>query len=630
MTRTLVRKELAQHWPAMLLIGLLTLVGYGLVLAVGLIRGEAGSVFEGLRMFVLVMMALATVVLCHRLVVVEYQARTQLFLEALPVSRARMVAVKYALGLVVWASLLAVALALACALAHRREALTPRFVGLLAARAFAATWCAYNFFFLMGFLGRYRVAVYLGVLVACMAIDQLTNVHFDRFGPLALLDERFAFERERVPTEALRTTLALGGAFSLLAFALGLVREGSVAALLAERMSHREKICIAALLVGFLFVIVVLEERKPKQPFDLHGAITELRPGLVLKATPGPVSGTRSISRVTRSVADELAAARAYLGLTALPPVFLTHRRDLDADRYERGELTAAEGLSVQANFTAREWSEADFTAWLLREALIVRSHGRAKLEPKMWVLDGFGWFWLGRERAADPLANDRSLALRAAYGTEAGFAPGDLRRWLSFRERVGGDVAAGVAWSGLRTIARRQGPERCQRFLRAVLAGELPQDARAWLRERANPLERLLREEAGWSSAEFFAAWQADLAEARRALADDLARVPRLRGEVEFVPLSADSRRVRYRVTIDPAPGGDFSYSFVYHFLPPLDEEVKPSDLRREHQRYALTREAELPENVSRGARLFSAFALKVPALGCEVVSGWTRREIP
>ena len=45
-----------------------------------------------------------------------------------------------------------------------------------------------------------------------------------------------------------------------------------------------------------------------------------------------------------------------------------------------------------------------------------------------------------------------------------------DLDRWLTFRERVGEDIAAGVAWSLLRVLAREQGEAGCQRLLRSAL----------------------------------------------------------------------------------------------------------------------------------------------------------------
>ena len=627
MTWTLLRKELRQHWLVFVLLVALTMAGYVIVLATNQAFGESGSIFNSLRIFVMVIVTLGSLALCNRLVVVEYAAKTQLFLEALPVARWRMVAVKYGLGLCLLLGIVAAALALACLLGQRSEALTPRFAGLLAMRALSAAVFAYHFFFLMGFLGRYRLALYIGVYVTCVAVAELTDLKLERFGPVALLDERFAFEREEVPWQALRETWLLSGVFVLLVFVLALTREGTVATLLAEKMSHREKVFIAALLIGIMAAVSVLQEKAARAPFDLHDAVTEPRKGLVTKVATGS-STEVDTRRLAVFVADELAAAQTYLSVTQLPPVFITRRSDLDASRFERGELENASGIHVQANFGSDDFRTNDFSAWLLREVWIAHSHGRVKLEPKFWVLDGFALFHGARERATAPLTADRALALRALYGTETGFKTDDLRRWNSFRERVGGEIAAAVAWSGLKTLARRHVTERCQRFLRSVLGENVPRDFRALLHERSAPLEELLSREAGVAFETFWAQWQEELAMARRELAPALAQLPRLRGEVKFIPLSTDSRLVRYELRLT-GPLTSPRYSFLYHELPVYDEEVAPQAIRREQNPLAQQVQGELPESYSRGARLYWTFALDVPELGCPVISGWKREEI-
>ena len=626
---SLVRKELRQHWLAFLLVAGAAMSGDAILIMTGFVDGRAGSAFESWRIFVAIMGLLTATVLCHRLVVTEYQARTQLFLETLPLSRWHMVAVKYGLGLGVLLLILGLAFGLTCVLASQRQLLTVRFLGILAARAFTAAWFAYNLFFLMGLLGRYRTACYIAAFLVVAVLSDSTELHLNRFGPIALLDERFPYEKDLFPWEALRTTWVLGCVFVILAGLLSLTREGSVAALLAEKMSHREKVFIAALLVGVVCAFALLSEKKKRAPFDLAGAVTEQRRGVVVQVAADGKGGHPSTQLLAAQLAEELEEVRDYLALDRLPPVFLTPRDDLDANRYERGELEKAEGVHVQANFQATNWQSGHFLAWLLREVLIEASNERAKLESKAWVLDGFALYWAQRKRPDAPLTSDRALALRALYGTEQGFVPRDLRCWLSFRERVGEEIAAGVAWSGLRTLARRQGPDRCQRFLRGVLGTKVRKDIRALWHERTAPVEHLLKDEAGLGLQPFFAQWQAELVGARRSLSNELAQVPRLRGQVRFVPLSAESRQLRYRVALDRAPERPARYSFLHHELPFFNEEVESRSIRREQHTYDPQAENELPETFSRGARLYCTFALEVPALGCEVVSGWTRQEV-
>ena len=219
-------------------------------------------------------------------------------------------------------------------------------------------------------------------------------------------------------------------------------------------------------------------------------------------------------------------------------------------------------------------------------------------------------------------------LALRSLYGVEHGFAPADLRRWLIFRVRVGEDIAAGVAWSGLKTLARRQGPDRCRRFLRAVLGTRGREDFRGLLTTAS--CEQPLRAQAGESPEAFFSQWQEELAAARSSLAGELAALPRLTGQLAFLPLSPDSRKARFRVKLDPAPASETRYSLLYHPLPPFDEEVEAKSLQREQNSYPRDPEAELPDTYSRGQRLYWTFALDVPALGCQVVFGYLRQEVP
>jgi hypothetical protein len=185
------------------------------------------------------------------------------------------------------------------------------------------------------------------------------------------------------------------------------------------------------------------------------------------------------------------------------------------------------------------------------------------------------------------------------------------------------------VAWSGLKTLARRQGPERCRKFLRAVLGAKTTKDLRALLRERAKPLDRVLHDEAGEGLQPFFSQWQAELELARAELKGELERVPRLHGEVVFILLSADSRKVHYRARIERMSAPDARYSMLYHLLPAFDEEVGPKSIQREQNGYAERPEDELPETYSRGGRLYWTLALDAPALGCQVISGWKRQEI-
>ena len=629
MTRALLRKEVRQHWVAVVLLSAGTMFGYTLIILATLTRREAGSGFEVLRLFLMLMGPLAAVLLCHRLVVLEYQARTQLFLEGLPIARWRMVTVKYVAGLSVMLSLCALAFIIACGLSFRREAPSARFVAILALRSISVSWFVYSFCFLLGLLGRYRVPLYLAVFLAVALLFEHAQIQVAHTGPVALLDTRFAYESEVFPWNALRVTWLIGLLFMGLTAVLSLIREGSVAALLAEKMSHKEKIFIAALLFGLLEAASLLSDKTRKVPFDLHDAVTERQPGVVVKVASGVGEERLAAQRLARSVVAELSSARQYLGIEELPPVFITHRRDLDANRYERGELEGNEGVQVRANFAAPDWDLRRFQIWLLREVLDVNSHSRAELESRRWVLDGFPMFWALRAHQQAGVLGDKTAALRALYGVDSGISVQDFNRWLSFRERVGQDITEAVAWSALRTLVRHQGEPACQRFLRSVLAAHPPKDARASIGSEACGADRLLQIHSGIELQPFFNQWQTDLAEARRSLASELAQLPKLKGDLSFVRLSQDSRKIGYRLVISPPPTAETPYSFLHRSLSAFDEEVQPESLQREQNRYPRQAQDELPETFSRGGRLYWTFAMELPELGCQIISGWKRQEI-
>jgi hypothetical protein len=627
MTWTLLRKELRQHWLALLMLSIVALAGDALIIAAKAARGGGETPFEGLRLFLALMGTLGALVLNHRLVALEYQSRTQLFLEGLPLARWKMVAVKYFLGLGALLLVFGAAIAINCGLAALHEPLPGRQAAILWARALTALWAIHGLFFLMGFMGRYRLALYLALGIGCSIIQDRKMVDLAHFGPAGLLDARFAYERETFPWEALRVTWALGAGCVLLAFGLSLTREGSVAAILSEKMSHREKVFMAALLAGMVFAGSVMSDKAKKEPFDLLGAAVAEREGVLVKVASGAGESDPPARRLAEHVAEELVAARLYLGLESLPPVYITARRDLDANLYEKGALETTEGVHARANFFSADWRDDDFVAWLLREVLAAATDGRATLESKRWVLDGFGLYWTGRNHLVEPLERDQTLALRALYGVENGFAPKDLRAWLSYNERVGRDIAAGVAWSGLKTLARRQGAERCRGFLRGALGARESKDFRASVRTKSS--DQMLREQAGVEPALFFAQWTADLATARQSLAGEMALAPRLRAEVTFVPLSTESRKAKFRLKIEPPPTPETRYSILYDTLSAFDEEVPIASLRREESIYGNGPELELPESYSRGDRLYWTLALRAPSLGCQVVSGWNRQEI-
>jgi len=626
MTAALVLKELRQHWLAFLLVAGLAAVGLMVITAFIALEGMAGSLLDALGMFLRTFFVITALVICNRLVVVEYQSKTQLFLQSLPISRLHMIVVKYLLGLLLLMSIVMAAFVMLVLWSARNEELTVNFVLILAARTSSYSWCVYSGFFMMGLLGRYRVAIYLFAMLGAMAVDTLTKLDLSRFGPFALLDDRFAYERFNWPTQALYVTLGLAAAFVAVTFVLSLVREGSVASLLAEKMSHREKVFMAVMLLGFVFSVTVFDERAAKQPFDLPGALVEQKGDVTVKVSLGASADEERGRRLARLVADEVAALQEYLQVEQFPPIFIVQRRDLDAVRYERGVLDGAEGLLVRANFLGERWQDGRFLSWLVRELIMLASDDRVKFEPNMWVLDGFALYWTCHDIGSKH-TDYATLDLRAAYGMQRGFTADDAARWLSYRERVGEDIAAAVAWSGLMSLRESRGEPSCRAFLQTMLDCDVPGDARGVWHEWRNPLPKVMARDAGLPYDQFTAAWSNELETRRQSRTEDLARIPKLSGTIRFASTSASTRIVQFDIKSDPPPASRFT--LIHVKLPPFDDELKVSELHREEFQYDSEPSGELPGSFARGTRFGSTFAVWVEQLGCEIISGWTRREM-
>jgi hypothetical protein len=626
MTRALIFKELRQHWLAFLLVVAFSGIGL-LLLTTVVVMQEAGSVFDSLRRFLLTFYLIGALVLCNRLVVREYQSKTQLFLEGLPVSRISMVAVKYLFGLILLLLMVTAAFGLLLLLSLRNEQLTLRFVGILAARSYAYLWCVYSCFFMMGFLGRYRVAIYVFGVLGAAAIETLTKLELSRFGPFALVDEQFSYERFEWPSQALFIALGLAAAFVTLTLILSLVREGSVATMLSEKMSQREKVLIAVFVLGFVLAVNTFDERAKKQPFDLPGALAASAGDVSVKVSLGASTEEQRGHRLAQTVANEVALLAEYLQLTDLPPIFIVQRRDLDADRFERAVLDGAEGLLVRANFLSDEWRDGRFLTWLIRELLILESDERVKLEPNMWVLDGFSLYWTCRD-AKSKLADYPTFELRAAYGAERGFSADDVASWLTYRDRVGDHIASAVAWHGLISLQRSHGEDACRSFVRAMLDSKVPGDARGVWHEWQHPLPKVIKREAGVTWEEFVQTWRNELQAVEQLRSAELARLPKLNGAVSFESLSASTRVVKFNFTSDPPPPQG-RFTLLHAELPPFDDEVDVRELHREELDYPRERVGDLPGSFARGTRFYATFAVRVEQLDCEIISGWTRQEM-
>lgn len=652
---TLLRKELRQHALALAGLGLVLPLAWGVAALANLGSPDSLTFLMAHAVFLWVFVPLAGLVLGNRLVVAEYHGRTQHFVEALPLRRLEMVAVKYALGLTLLLAVAAASLGATALVAARTEPIGGRFLGLMALRTAAFALCVWNVLFTMGFLGRLRVPIYVGMAVALFIVDALTELQLSRFPLFALVSEQLVLDRETMPWSDAAWTLGLAAAWAAAAVTLAVMNEGSVAESLARRMTLREKSIAGALLIAALLATTVLEERRERAPFAF-------RERAVLRSRTAPLE-ILYVSDAARGDAEallarlesDLAALGTALGAGGagphlkLPAVRVALRETLDADTFESVGLAKNDGVLVRADFrrTPRWESEGEraFRAFLICEALDEMTDERARFEPRAWVLDGFSRAWVERDRAAACLAAPDTCPhlLRALWATRGGrrVTAGELDEWLRTRERLGEPVAWGLAASGVAVLGARHGEAAVLALARRLFGRAAPRDTRALVDARLNPTPALLREAAGVPIERFLDEWNAELdrLRARPEVAAALARVPEAGADLAVERGQGRIRDLVARVRLGGGAAGEeeaIVATLLHKDIGPFDRPLDRHELRCEERvlgvealRSARGAELRLPGLYGPGVRVFAALEIEAPALGCPVRVLAERREV-
>jgi hypothetical protein len=618
-TRTLLAKELRQHGPALLGISALLTVAFSMGRTLMNREARVLSALEVVSSFALGPLVAAALYLGHRLVVAEHYGRTQRFVEALPVRRGHMALVKAAFGLA-WLELWAACALLLAAASASTEPIGGRFLGILAARLGLYVFALWGVVFLLGFFGRLRLPLGGGLVLLAVLLDRATAWHLHNFGPLALVERTtFPFERQHFPAGALAQSAAVGAAALGIAWALSRVREGGIVEALARPLSRRELSAILVVAFGALTAFAALD-REPAPPPYAFSSDRVLREGLVeigyldddLRPAAAALSGRMALT---------LAAFSRALGVS-FPPVRVVHGPEVPVDLPRVVRSHPTEGLVLRVNLAGTGPGAHTRVVALALHALVwSRSRGRAGLETKHWLLDGFAVHFAehGLEPAPPPVEPDRTL-LRALVATAlVPFGEPLLRDYERTAERLGDDVTGALAASGWRTLESRIGRERALALARAALTRPGTGDVRDYLYERRHPMPRLFEEATGWAWPAFLQAWSEDLARLRtrpaaRAL---LAELPQ--GQFRVRVDSPAGVAVEARLTTPLA--ADTTCTVRHRRLPPHDLPFSPETL--EEVKFVWPRgERSLARPVADqygpGERAFVALDCDLPELGC------------
>jgi hypothetical protein len=619
MSGALLRKEWREHRGAWLL--LYALLGF--LLLIELVAeehyAEKGSLFELLRIQCVLLSTVGAIFMGHRLVVREYGQRTQLFLEALPLSRSRILATKLLLGSAVLLVPLTVSLLVLWDRARAHEAVPSRFVMLLVLRSATPVLLGWAFFALAGLLGRYRNPLYIFLVIALFAVDHLTDFDLSKSGPFGLLGADYAFERQRIPWGDLVPCWALMAAVVTLSFGLVLYRDGTLAELISQRMSHREKVFIACVFVGLFVAVSMMNEAKQRQPFALHEAERAKVKDSALQVASGVGFSKEQARRLAERLSEDLGAMSDYLGLEKLPAVAVLPIRELDADVFQRAKLEKADGVVVRANVAAPDFDPRAFEAFLFREVLIEASEGVVLREERQWLLDGFTTAWAYRDGA-----REERLATRAAVASREDF---DSGRWLMTRERLGPCLSGALAFRGVQVLRERLGEEAFRTLLRHTLAE--PPGTGFWGLWHEPDLASLLRERGGPSEDELSRLWHEALQKDRAAHAPELEQLAGLRPTLTLVPESAETFRLEHALRTEPGKETPRRYALLHHKLKPFENEVAPHELARQDT-VPSPEGARLSQGLSRGDRWLFVVQVESETLGCPVRLLAERRDIP
>lgn len=625
--KALLLKELRQHrWSFLALTG-------ALALALGVQVWSAGraarvlSLLDYARSFSQFFIPLAGIVLGNRLVVQEYQGRTHVFLEGLPIPRVAMVVTKYALGLVYLVSANAVGLMVMALLASHSEPIGGLFLTILMLKSSSFVFFAWAVLFAMGFAGRFRIPTYIGIFFILTYLDSNTAFDIAAYGPLALLRaDTFSFERQEFAWDLLIQTNLMALAFTALAFLLALIRDGAVVEALSRKMTQREKATVGTIALAAVVAVAALDNKKTKEPYRFQSEA-------VVHGDSLPIAIMYSVDWVKPDAGELLNHLERSLGgmvdalqIDDLPPTRIAFGYTLDERTFETARLEDEDGLLVRANYHGMsERQLGDLEAYLIREVFDHTTRGRSLFEPKRWLHDGFSRWWAKHgleepETPADPVLVARAaVALRYIDGL-----PEAIPRWDYLREILGEPLAEALAYCAVKALEEKAGRDAVLELARSILGRSPPDDMRETLYEWFHPMAKVFFDSTGERWDTFLAdceGWITDHARTD-AVAVVLDEVPHLTGSVEVSAREGAIRRLAGRF----ASGGNDSAPrtqcvLLHRRLSAFDYGIHPKTLLREEMDCSESLPSiELIGRYGRGERVFVAMEFNSPALDAPV----------
>ena len=593
MKLALVRKEVREHWLVLFLVlALDAFTLFGMLLQ----AAQKGGRFTALVQFAQSLGTLTALVAANRIFVREYAGRTQLFLEVLPIGRARVWATKWLLG---WAYI--VALTVGAWFAAWRRALLTEVISthdallvLLSIGSFMfAVW---SFASMAGMLGRHRYTAWIVLVTTAGIAVARGKIPFEELPAMGLLGDQVAMARGSLDWPALLEAWSLAAGFAAASGVLALAGSGAIASTLAQRMTARERVFLFVVSVVGLFAYSAIDKRQDKLPFTVADAIyaknVQARVG-VLRRPDIEVSAAENMAQ---TIAEDLDGMLRALQVAKAPPVYILPKHSLDPRVIERADLEEKDGVVLR---TAPDVELSELRTRVLHDTLSNQTRGRALREDRHVLLDGFAGWWALR---ADPSAREQRW-LRAA-ASPLPVSVSTLARWEESGERVGDCVADALAFATFDMLARRLGSNATWTLARSLFSRP-PDDFRV-LFERS-PATLLQQAGMTWS------ALAAETERERQAVierhAAALAGVAQRTAAIAVEQTQKHGTRVKVSLTGSPA------YWALYTVLGPWARWQ--SSLSRLDVRAA---SATLPLSAPRGSRVLVAVETDDALLQCPV----------
>ncbi|MCS0584112.1 ABC transporter permease [Massilia pinisoli] len=605
--RALLRKEWIEH--RLFLLGLY--LGGAVVLFMAWIVARDGvTPLRAWSTLVAAYGALMSVLLANRLVMREYGAGTQLFLEALPVGRGTVLATKWLAGWGALLSFFAPAFGLVLWGAREHVYLGGGLPGAIALRSGVFLLFVYTGAFAVALTLRLRFVVW-GVLFFGVALfDQQAQMPLRTWPPFALVQLDMVVV-PHVPWRALAITGTLTAALAAVALLLALAARGALPVVLARPLSARARTLVAFVLVGSAGLSTLVEHRAAAPPFRLQQAVSSRGETAVHVGWQGTVAGVPA-AQLAERLASDLSALRTWLGLAPLAQLSLVPDawREPDEITFEHG---GAHHLVIRAALGAPDLSLPQLQEVARGAHIVDQSPVQGWREDRSWLVWGFASWWGSEQDGARRVLLQRRAAAAARLLAARGM---DVRTALAvpdaMDEQLGDCLAVALSWRAVQTLRDRLGPERFRSLMRAALSGPGADDARALIETRATA--RLL-DEAGVPLSDLARAVDAALAPLPAGPAPAALRV-------DAVPQAGALAALRYRVAGSAPAGLAVRYAVLRPMMGTIDSATTSWA--------GAAPDGVLPMTFAAGTRVFVTADAPDPALGCRYRLGAVRAEVP